>query len=285
MIKECILNRPIEAGDKAIICLGDSFVHGQGAWTKKTFKKHNYSIHHTLIKGDIEKEMYENSWPHQLTRNHLPDYISINLGNQGTGNRAAVKELYLNPYLNLDRLSGGILIYMLSGIERLDVTRRYWSESKHYDTVWPDPTGGNPLSKPYATYMWSDHFSIMETITNIKEAELYAKANNLHFILVSAFEQRYNQSYFNKHTTNQVTDIVASVPWGKFFRPQNYQSFIELLLNYENKPELASGDWYNYYTNLKSPSTYVTNCCHPTIQGYEVISNELFKYIDSKGYV
>lgn len=285
MIIDCITSRKIVPGDKAIICLGDSFTQGQGAWSSDTWNRYNGRIDHTEINSDLERELYSNSWPSQLVNKYLTDYVSVNLGVIGTGNRAAVKELYLNPSVNLQDVSSGVLIYMLSGIERLDLLNKTFPSNRHFDTIWPTPDHDSELWRVYAKQVWSDKFSAIETLLNIKEAETYAKANNLSLVLISAFEQRYTPEWFTRMIGSEHTELIDTVPWDKFFKPKGYYSFIELLLDLEGKKELAGGSWYSYYTQMKTPSKYITNCCHPTIAGYSVIAEEIYKHLTSKGLV
>ncbi len=284
MISECIASRPIQSGDRAIICLGDSFTQGQGAWSTETWQRYKNRIDHTIIKGELEKEIYKNSWPSQLSKK-FPDHVAVNLGVIGTGNRAAVKELYLNPSVKLENVSGGVLIYMLSGIERLDLINKTFPSNRHFDTIWPTPDHDSELWRVYAKQVWSDKFSTIETILSIKEAETYAKANNLSLVLISAFEQRYTSEWFERMLGSEHKALVDSVPWDKFFYPHGYLSFIELLLELEGKKELAGGSWYSHYTALKAPSKYITNCCHPTIEGYTVIANEIYKCLKDRNFV
>jgi hypothetical protein len=285
MIADCITSRNIQPNDKAIICLGDSFTQGQGAWSDKTWKSHKNRIDHTIIKGELEVELYNNSWPSQLVRDYLPDYVAVNLGVIGTGNRAAVKELYLNPNVKLENISSGVLIYMLSGMERLDILNKTFPNNRHFDTIWPTPDHKSELWRAYANHVWSDKFSTIETILSIKEAEMYARANNLSLVLISAFEQRYTKEWFERMIGAEHRELINTVPWDKFFYPKGYLSFIELLLDLEGKKELAGGCWYSHYTALSSPSTYITNCCHPTIEGYRVIAGEIFNHLKSKDLV
>jgi hypothetical protein len=79
--------------------------------------------------------------------------------------------------------------------------------------------------------------------------------------------------------------LIDTVPWDAFFYPAGYLSFIELLLDLEGKKELAGGCWYSHYTALSSPSKYITNCCHPTIEGYSVIAKEIFNHLKRKDLV
>ena len=285
MITDCITSRDIQPNDKAIICLGDSFTQGQGAWSTKTWESHKNRIDHTIIKGELEVELYSNSWPSQLVRDYIPDYVAVNLGVIGTGNRAAVKELYLNPGVNLENISSGVLIYMLSGMERLDLLNKTFPSNRHFDTIWPSPDHESELWRAYANHVWSDKFSTIETILSIKEAETYAKANNLSLVLISAFEQRYTKDWFERMLGLEHRALIDTVPWDKFFYPSGHLSFIELLLDLEGEKELAAGRWYSHYTALSSPSKYITNCCHPTIEGYRVMAEEIFNYLKSKDLV
>ena len=285
MITDCITSRAIQPNDKAIICLGDSFTQGQGAWSTKTWESHKNRIDHKIIKGELEVELYSNSWPSQLVRDYIPDYVAVNLGVIGTGNRAAVKELYLNPSVKLENISRGVLIYMLSGMERLDLLNKTFPSNRHFDTIWPTPDHEHDLWRAYANHVWSDKFSTIETILSIKEAETYAKANNLSLVLISAFEQCYTKDYFERMLGLEHRALVDTVPWDAFFHPSGHLSFIDLLLALEGKKELAAGSWYSHYTALSSPSKYITNCCHPTIEGYQVMAKEIFNYLKSKDLV
>ena len=85
-------NPNIPKDSKVIIGLGDSFTEGVGSWSKSTYNKYDGFIDPLNVPKEIYDELYHNSWQCQLSRNHLPDYIPINLGITGKGNRAAAKE-------------------------------------------------------------------------------------------------------------------------------------------------------------------------------------------------
>ena len=104
-------------------------------------------------------------------------------------------------------------------------------------------------------------------------------------VIVSAFEQRYTPEWFERMLGKEHRLLIDSVPWDSFFYPKSYLSFIELLLDLEGKKELAAGLWYSHYTALKEPSKYITNCCHPTIQGYTVIANEIYQHLKARNII
>jgi hypothetical protein len=279
----------IPKNSKVVIGLGDSFTQGVGSWYKDTYKKYNGWIDPLQIPKELVDEMYENSWVHQLCRNHLPDFIPVNLGVMGTGNRAAVKELYLNPNIEIDNASEVIVVLMLSGMERFDFINREFASQCHFYTMWPNPWDPNTTNKKlweaYANDIWSEKFTVIETILNICEAEMFCRAKGWKFVVTSAFDQRINKEYFTEHGTPANSKLVNSVPWNNFLYPRGMKSFIELLLTYDGRPEMALGEFYVYYSKLKEPTEYITNCMHPTQEGYRIIAEEIYKFLIEKEFV
>lgn len=279
----------IQKDSKVVIGLGDSFTQGVGSWSKETYKKYNGWIDPLKIPNELLAEMYANSWVHQLCRNHLPDYIPVNLGIMGTGNRAAVKELYLHPDLNFNYASDVIVIFMLSGLERFDFINKEFSNQCHFYTMWPNPWDPNTTNKKlweaYAENLWSEKFTVIENVLNIKEAEMFCKAKGWKLIVTSAFDQRITKEYFSQHAGFANDKLISSMPWNTFLYPQNKKSFIELLLTYDGRPEMALGSFNEYYSKLSEPTEYITNCMHPTTEGYRLIAFEINKFLVEKQHV
>lgn len=269
---------------KIIIGLGDSYTQGVGSWSKETYKKHKGRIDPLKTFSDeLTIEMYHNSWVHQLCRNHLTDFIPVNLGIAGAGNRAAVKELYLNPNIEFDNAKEVIVIYMMSGLERFDfVTRNYTSHS-HFYTMWPHPWDPNSTNKnlwqAYADSLWSEQFNVLENILNIREAEIYCQAKNWKLVVTSAFDQRITTDYFLKHAGVENKKLVDSVSWNNFLYPHGMKSFMELLLTHDGNAHMVDGEFYNHYSKLKEPTEYITNCIHPTQEGARIIAEEMFEFL------
>lgn len=281
MLDHLIPNIP--ENSKIIIGLGDSFTQGVGSWSTETYKKYQGWIDPLKIPRETLDEMYHNSWVHQLCRNHLSDYIPVNLGVMGTGNRAAVKELYLNPDIEFHNAKEVIVVLMLSGLERFDFINRDFPSNAHFYTMWPNPWDPNASNKKlwevYAKDLWSEKFNVIENILNIQEAELFCKAKGWKLIVTSAFDQRITKDYFVTHAGEVNSKLVNAISWDKFLYPQGMKSFIELLLTYDGRPEMAKGDFYVYYSKLKEPTKYITNCMHPTQEGHRIIAEEIYKYI------
>jgi hypothetical protein len=285
----------IHKGAKVIIGLGDSFTQGVGGWSEATYRKYNGQIDPLNIPDSIKDEMYTNSWVSQICYKYLHGWLPINLGVMGKGNRASIKELYLNPEIKLSNASEVILVYMLSGMERFDFINRDFPDNSHFFAMWPNPWDKNTTNKKlweaYAEDIWSERFVALETLLNIREAEMICKANGWRLIVASAFDQRITKEYFikaiNKHDRDY-TDLVEAMPWNNFLYPQGCNSFMHLLLKYsghENHEELALGAYHDYYSKLDWPEKYITNCMHPSVEGYRVIAHEIFKFIKDKNYV
>lgn len=274
---------------KLIIGLGDSFTQGVGSWSKETYKEYGGFIDPLKIPHSLEIEMYEYSWVHQLCRNHLPDYTPVNLGVLGKGNRASVKELYLNPKIQMHLAKEVTVVLMLSGIERFDFISRDFNEHHHFFAMWPNPWDKNTTHKQlwevYARDIWSDKFVCLEVLLNIREAEMFCKAMGWNFIVASAFDQRVTRENFIRHVGDIHMDLIDTMPWDKFLYPQGKKSFMELLLTYDGRPELAEGAFYDYYSKLKEPTEYITNCMHPTREGYRIMASEIYDFMKSKNYL
>lgn len=277
----------IPEDSKVLIGLGDSFTHGIGSWSKEDYDNFNGFIDPLNMDQKMELKAYEYSWVNQLSNGYLKDHIAINFGKMGQGNRSSVKEIYLNPKVNLRNAEDGVLVFMLSGLERFDFVAREFYKNCHFYTMWPHPDNESATNKRlwdiYATDIWSEKFVVVETILNIKEAEMFCKANGYKFVLASAFDQNVTKNYFSRVLDKEHIDLINSIPWKNFLYPRGCISFLELLLELEGKRNLINGGYIDYYSKLKYPSRYITNCYHPTREGYSIIAEEIFNFIQVMG--
>jgi hypothetical protein len=213
----------------------------------------------------------------------------VNFGASGKGNRASVKELYINPKVKIEKADKAILVLMLSGIERFDFINRQFEEHYHFFAMWPNPwdknATHNQLWEAYARDIWSEKFVCLEALLNIREAAMFAKAQGWDFIVASAFDQRITRENFIRQIGEEHTELVDSIPWDKFLYPQGCKSFMQLLLRYDGREELADGAFYDYYSNLKEPTEYITTCMHPTREGYRIMAEELYNFSKVLGYI
>jgi hypothetical protein len=275
----------IDSSSKVIVGIGDSFTQGVGGWSKETYDRCNGFIDPLNIPPNLTREMYDNSWVKQLYRNHMPDYLPINLGVMGTGNRAAVKELYLNPDLQLHKAKEVIVIWLLSGMERFDFVNKEFPSKHHFYTMWPNYWDKNTTDKKlwaaYAKSVYSDKFAVVEALMNIREAEMICKANGWKFVVASAFEQRYTKEFFLNTLKEHNQNLIDTVPWDRFIYPNGMKSFMELLLDLDGNRHMADGEFYEHYSKLKYPTNYITNCMHPTVEGYRIIAEKIYDFISS----
>lgn len=288
----------IKKGDRVIIGLGDSFTQGVGAYTEETWAKNNYRIDVGDESGNLLKQRYEHSWVKVLA--DKLGYKAINLGHAGTGNRCAVKELYLNniPYENI---SEGIVVYMISGLERFDFAQKENYQGHNFIAMWPNPRIEDPNKKPlwtaYNEYVYSDYFVTMELLLNLYEAQVFCKAHGFKLIITSAFDQRLDEDWlankldktFHLFSENK-KHLVNQVDWDTVCYPKGRSTFIELLLEKEGYAGeeldlLSRGMFYQRFCAKDKPGHYITNCAHPTIEGHKIIANELYNFIIDKKYV
>lgn len=300
--------KPINKNSKIIIGLGDSFTEGHGACTDELWEKCNWNLD-KLPEGtamDYQKSFYENSWVHKLCKNHLTDYIPINLGMTGRGNRGAVKELYLHPELKMETAKEKIVIFMLSGYERYDFVHREFNQHIHYQTIWPRSDKNldkKDLWLAYGEHAYSDRVAIIEMLLCIAEVKMWCKANDAKLILTSAFRPDYKRDIFREKILNDcecnggktpnylkeqkdyVDRMVNIIDWDDFLRPKGYYCFSDYLLHLEGKDDMinimSSSLFYKLGQSLEklSENGYITNCSHPSQKGHEEIAKVLYEHI------
>jgi hypothetical protein len=274
---------------KLIIGLGCSWTQGEGGYTEETWKKYNGKInlpmHHSIHLIPME---WENSWVNVLCKNYLTDYTPVNLGQRGIGNRGAAKSLYLTN-IDFDKVDDAIVVFMLSGYERFDFFRQDFcvSEKKenpykianqyNFQTLWPN--NSTKLWDIFAREVWSEEMSAIETLCSILEVQTFCKAHGFKFVLANAFDYRGKQTFIDV-----CKEIANQVDWSCYLHDStNYNTIIEYLVE---KDDWLKGDeknnWWGRYQDLKYPKKYLTNCIHPTIEGYKLIADELYKFIKEK---
>jgi lysophospholipase L1-like esterase len=288
----------IKKGDKVLIGLGDSFTQGVGAYTDAIWKKYNNKIDGFTFDKKLIAEQYEGSWVKQLCDNYLTDYVPVNMGHAGIGNRGCVKQLYLNNRLTIDESNEVIVVFLMTGLERFDFVNKDWGakdKSGHYsfEAMWPnynDPTATNyELWKAYATHIYSERFIAVELLLSILEVQTYCKAHGYKFFLASAFDLRANRTWLMRTLCGLIPalekdnkNLIDRVDWSNYIYPNGSETFLQELLKLENNPDLIFGGWWKHYINLDKPSEYITNCCHPTRKGHAVIAKLLYDSINER---
>lgn len=296
-------NLKIDENSKILIGLGDSFTQGEGAYSIEIWEKYGWDVNKMKKDENVDvlKSGYQNSWVNKLCENYLIDYTPINLGMGGRGNRAAAKELYLHPELNLEMAKEKIVVYMLSGLERFDFIHNKYNEHHHFKTVWPFSTFSGDLGdlwKSYAESIYGDRFSVIELLLNIAEVKTWCKANNAKLILTSAFvpiikrnnliklikgEYLDSNSFFKE--TKRIEALVDTINWDEFLYPEEQNCFTDLLLILENRHDLLDFNSSHLFHEFSikhdklSPKGYISKCSHPSYKGHEEIAKVIYNHI------
>ncbi len=288
---------------KIVIGLGDSFTQGEGACSVDLWEKYNWDLKKMSDREsryDIDNSNLENSWVHKLCTNHLTDFIPINMGMTGRGNRAAIKELYLHPDLGIERAKEKIVILMLTGYERVDFVYKKFLEHMHFYTLWGISNSQHEhadLWTLYNEHIYSDRSAIIELLTSIAELKNWCKLNDAKLIITSAFRPEYSREYFfNKIRGNHldymdeseeyINGLVNIIDWDNFFRPKGFKCITDYLLHLEGREDLfleeSAAKYYEFGYSLEklSPKGYITKCSHPSYLGHEAISNVLYEHIN-----
>jgi len=267
--------------EKYVVGLGCSWTQGQGGYPKEIWDRYNGRVD---LPGVADQHLrvheHENSWVNVLCRNHLTDYTPVNLGVRACGNRGAVKQLYFS---GIDWSKGsGYIIFMLSGFDRFDFLRkdiltptRKYQEYK-FNTIWPEEHSDDELSRGYHEH-WSEQLVANETMLAMLELQNFCRLYNYKLILANAFNDVFLKMYMKRHAT----PLYSQFDWSCYLHNKTeYIAMVEKLVEMDGMLK----DWrsfYTEYTNLSQPNMYLTNCAHPTIDGYKVIANELYNFIST----
>ena len=284
----------LKKGDKVIIGLGDSFTQGLGAYTDATWKKHEYNIPIYTNDKKLIAEQYQGSWVNQICQTYLDDYIPVNFGQAGIGNRGALKQIYLNTRVDLSLADEVIVVYMLTGLERFDFVKKNYGAEEHYafQTMWPNPQDSGAthpdLWQAYEKNIYSNEFMAGELILNILDAQTYCQAHNYKLIITNGFDARANKDWLSKTLGSNIPilgrehkKLIDKIDWNNFLYPKGHKSFLHYLLELEGMSHLGGGGWWTHYSQLTKPSEYITNCVHPTHKGQSIIAKEIYEFINA----
>lgn len=258
-----------------VVGIGDSWTQGQGGYPDHIWIQYNGHVDVPMEKDQhLNKYELENSWVNVLCRDHLIDHTSINLGMRGCGNRGAVRKLYFIDKKIRDNISGGYLIFLLSGWDRFDFFAKHYVNQRYpFATIYPH-YNGNKFWKSYIEVIYSEMSIITETMCCILEAQTFAKAHNLKFIFANAFDPRGLADF------NRIPDLVDQINFDNYLNKHvDYNTFVDklMLLDGYTKEQLHGA--YNICQKLSKPNKHMTKCFHPTTDGYKVIAAELYNFI------
>lgn len=290
----------ISPGDNVIVGLGDSFTQGVGAYSLETWASMPEDQARYNINGDkYLAEQGANNWVRQLCRHFLPGYKTYNLGMNGGGNRATIKELSLYP---LPRNVGNVIVILLAtGLERYDFFKHPNNGTAYYgygpDKIWhqkwqtifpvanSDRGDAADLQTAYYNLVWSERNDILEFILNIKDLENLCKANGYKFLFAPAFNGQINRETFKDTLVEKEQHLVDLIDWNNYVWVPKKGDFMQYVARMEKKKYRDMYDIFDERRHTKMPSKYITPCSHWTIEGQYEVAKYLFKVISERGYV
>jgi lysophospholipase L1-like esterase len=243
---------------EVIIGIGDSWTVGEGSVPiTDTDKK--------LKSEECIQLQNQKSWLAILQNKYYPGHHAINMARPGFSNRAAIKNLY---FLNTDlkkQITGGYLIFLLSGWDRFSFVKTELQphDAQKFRTVMATHSI-DPIAKNYFELVHSENSCVAETMLAIIEAQNYAKLNNLKFLFANAFDSR-GMLAFQKFPV-----LLDQIDVSRFLNNTTnpgYDSLNRFLYSIENNNNVV----------LHSP------CFHPTAEGYRIIAEEIYKFMVKVG--
>lgn len=282
---------------KLLIGIGDSFCAGRGACSIDIWEKYGWDMERMYGEGgtEVEESNYANSWVNQLCKNHMPDWTPVNLGMSGKGNRYAIKELMVNPLMDLEKAKEKIVVFAVSGFERFDLAKDLVGE-EHFTTQWPvyndykeKKIGYSELTTENGESLYSDRFVISEFILNIIELVNWCKLYNAKLLLMSAFTPEFNRQHFTKVLSASVEspmcqmkmdELIWTIPWDRIIRPLGFSCITDMLMHLEGwDRELPGYGFRNMKIETIGPNGYMTKCHHPSEKGHKLLAEIIYEHI------
>ena len=293
---------------KALIVLGDSFVEGQGALTDYVWEKYGWSEDNFnrigVVKDGtwnpeheyIRTEEMNNSFPSVICRNYMKDWIPVNLGFRGNGNRAGVKALTTcYPDLNLHLPKEKVVIFFVGQFCRYDFVAKDFDSHAMWHTIWPhadpgiDNIGEKHLWNGYATEVHTDLTEMLEFIFLVKELQMWCELHNAKLVLINSFEYNFDKTHMLKVAKSHnypkyVELLVDKFPWNLVMKhPKGKRAMIDELLDAEGRLDLAKHQHQFYFWAKEhekgTPNGYFTPCAHPTIKGHELYAKLIYQHL------
>ena len=291
------LEKRITENSKVLIGIGDSFCAGRGACSIEIWEKYGWDLDRMYGEGGAEVEMSNvtNSWVNQLCENHMPDWTPINLGMSGKGNRYAIKELMVNPLVGIEKAKEKIVVFAVSGFERLDLANDLVNE-EHFTTQWPvyddyavKKLGYSELTFENGGSIYTEKFIISEFILNMIELVNWCKYNNAKLLLVSAFNPNINKKHFVDILSPSVRgsidqmkldELMSIIPWDRIIRPLGFSCITDMLMHLEGwDKDLPRYGFRNMKIETIGPNGYMTKCHHPSEKGHKLLAEIIYDHI------
>ena len=287
-------NKIIHEGSKLLIGIGDSFCAGTGTESNELWEKNNWEVEKMRNDPDVFLQARVGSFVNQICQKHLTEYTPINLGMAGKGNRFAIRELFLNPNLNIEIAHEKILVFVVSDFSRFDVANEICDVSNHSTTLWPSYSEKNrmgyaELQNHFGESIYTEKFVLSEFLLDMYMLINWCEINHTKLLLISGFTPELNRDYFFKTLMkgnesvlrrNVVSKLINKIPWYNIIQPMGYGSIIDMLLHLENRDDLIPNYGFRHF-NIEKTSEFgwISKCQHPTKKGHELICDIVYEHI------
>jgi hypothetical protein len=297
-ITKHLRNNNINSESKLLIGIGDSFCAGSGSESYRTWERNNWDIEKVRYDEVGRNEAYENSFINQLCKKHLTDYTPVNLGISGKGNKFAVRELLLNPTLNLEIAKEKIVIFVVSGFDRFDVAHdivEINGTSSHSTTLWPtyenikNKVGYSELTTNSGESIYNEKFVVSELIIDFLTLLNWCELYNAKLLFISGFTPELNMEHFLKwmvrdfnmdFDTTIASKLISKIPWHRQIKPMGFDCITSMLLHLENRDDLIPHYGFrNFKPEKITEHGYMSKCQHPTQKGHELLCDLIFDEI------
>ena len=287
-------NKLIYPNSKLLIGIGDSFCAGTGTESNELWEKNNWEVEKMRNDPDVFLQARVGSFVNQICQKHLTEYTPINLGMAGKGNRFAIRELFLNPNLNIEIAHEKILVFVVSDFSRFDVANEICDVSNHSTTLWPSYSEKNrmgyaDLQNHFGESIFNEKFVLSEFLLDMFMLLNWCEINNTKLILISGFTPELNRDYFfntlikgyeNNERMKTVSKLVNKIPWYNVVQPMGYPCITDMLLHLENRDDLIPNYGFRHF-NIEKTSEFgwMSKCQHPTKKGHELICDIVYEHI------
>jgi hypothetical protein len=289
-----IYSDQINEDSKLVIGIGDSFCAGTGSEDIKLWEKNNWDVEKMRFDKDAIKNAYKNSFINKLCEVYLHGYLPVNLSMAGRGNRFAIRELFLNPTLNLEKAKEKIVIFVSSGLERFDFTDDISDETNHAVTAWPTYSdkkkiGYSSVTNVSGESIFNDRLNVSETMMDFFMLQNWCELNNAKLLFMSAFSPDLKRGNFVKKILNNKTSgygkkvsslLVNKLPWHRQIFPMNHDCIVHMLLHLEERDDLIPNYGFrDFKINTVSEHGYMSKCQHPTEKSQLILADIVYEHI------
>lgn len=209
-----------------------------------------------------------------------------------------IRELLINPTLNLEVAKEKIVIFVVSGFDRWDVVGdivEKYGRSNHSTTLWPIYThiknkiGYSDLTDIHNVSIYNEKFVVSELIIDFITLLNWCTLHNAKLLFISGFTPELNMTHFLKWLVQNndmdfdvrlSSKLVSKIPWDRQIKPMGFDCITSMLLHLENRDDLIPYYGFrNFNPDKITEYGYMSKCQHPTKKGHELLCDLIYEEI------